>query len=37
MPAFRAAPTTNPAAPTFGVVTSIESARVARIGAQFSF
>ena len=29
--------TTNAAAPTFGVVTSIESARVARIGAQFSF
>jgi Carboxypeptidase regulatory-like domain len=29
--------TTNPAAPTFGVITSIESARVARIGGQFSF
>ena len=29
--------TTNPAQPTFGVVTSIESARVARIGARFSF
>jgi hypothetical protein len=29
--------TTNTAAPTFGVVTSIESARVARIGTQFSF
>jgi hypothetical protein len=29
--------TTNPASPTFGVITSIESARVARIGTQFSF
>jgi hypothetical protein len=29
--------TTNPARPTFGDVTSIESARVARIGTQFSF
>ncbi len=29
--------TTNPKSPTFGVITSIESARVARIGMQFSF
>jgi Carboxypeptidase regulatory-like domain len=29
--------TTNPASPTFGVITSIESARVARLGVEFSF
>jgi hypothetical protein len=31
------ATTTNPASPTFGVVTSIESARVARLAVEFSF
>jgi hypothetical protein len=29
--------TTNPASPTFGVVQTIESARVARLGVEFSF
>ncbi len=29
--------TTNPASPTFGVITGIESARVARLGVEFSF
>ena len=31
------ATTLNPAAPTFGDVTSIESARVARVGVGFDF